>query len=116
MGRGVRGNTVIGAPERETIHEACGGLAGEESLGVQRPRSADTTRFLLVHAIRFTQMVGGEWACFAAPFLDQARWQNRCMSDKPIERGTIDTPFSTISPTNTLLKPATIWATGMETC
>jgi hypothetical protein len=25
-------------------------------------------------------------------------------------------PFSTISPTNTLAKPATIWATGCETC
>ena len=43
--------------------------------------------------------------------LRDIRWMRRCIGPK-----TRYIPVSTISPTNTLAKPATIWATGCETC
>jgi hypothetical protein len=37
-------------------------------------------------------------------------------SRSDIKKKKMGQPFSTISPTNTFPKPATIWATGCETC
>ncbi len=60
------------------------------------------------------------WSGDKGPLSPRRSWTARAMSagrsNTPHHIEGDHLPFSTISPTKTLVNPATIWATGMETC